>query len=89
MSNYLSPCHNQQWLLSLLSPFIKCAVLGVSLQRSLLDDEPHLLKEGGGGGRRLSLQEDVDGLGDGVAQLVALTVAALTALRVLAVSQSV
>ena len=87
MSNYLSPTNN--CLVSPLSPFIKCTVLGVSLQRPLLYDEPHLLEEGGGGCWWLSLQEDVDWLGNSVAQLVTLTVSALTALRVLAVSQSV
>ena len=88
MSNYLSPTNNCLSLLS-LSPFIKCTVLGVSLQRPLLYDEPHLLEEGCGGCWWLSLQEDVDWLGNSVAQLVTLTVSALTALRVLAVSQSV
>ena len=71
------------------SPFIKCAVLGVSLERPLLYDEPHLLEEGGGGSWRLPLEEDVDGLGDGVAQLVTLTVSTGAALWVLTVSQSV
>ena len=89
MSNYSSPYHNQQWFLSLLLPFIKCTVLGVSLQRALLYDEPHLLEEGCGGSWRLSLQEDVDWLGNSVAQLVTLTVSALTALGVLAVSEPV
>ena len=85
MSNYLSPYHNQQWFLSLLLPFIKCTVLGVSLQRALLYDEPHLLEEGCGGCGRLALQQDVDRLGHGVAQLVALAVAAAAALGVLTV----
>ena len=89
MSNYLSPYHNQQWSLSLLLPFIKCTVLGVSLQRALLYDEPHLLEEGCGGCWRLSLQEDVDWLGNSVAQLVTLTVSAGATLWVLAVSQSI
>ena len=37
----------------------------------------------------MSLQEDVDWLGNSVAKLVVLTVSALTALRILAVSESV
>ena len=71
------------------SPFIKCAVLGVSLERPLLYDEPHLLEEGGGGSWRLPLEEDVDGLGDGVAQLVGGAVPAAATLGVLAVPESI
>ena len=86
----MSPTTNKQQLfLSPPSPFIKCTVLGVSLQRALLYDEPHLLEERGGGCRGLSLQEDIDWLGHSVAQLVALTVSALAALGVLAVSEPV
>ena len=71
------------------SPLVEGTVLRVSLERALLDDEPHLLEEGGGGGGRLALQQDVDRLGHGVAQLVALAVAAAAALGVLAVPQPV
>ena len=71
------------------SPLVEGTVLGVSLERALLDDEPHLLEEGGGGGGRLALQQDVDGLGHGVAKLVAGAVWTLTTFRILAVSEPV
>ena len=71
------------------SPFIEGTVLGVSLQGALLDDEPHLLEEGSCRGRRLSLEQDADRLGDRVTQLIALTIRILTALGVLAISQSI
>ena len=71
------------------SPLVEGTVLGVSLERALLDDEPHLLEEGGGGGGRLALQQDVDGLGHGVAQLVGGAVPAVATLGVLAVPESI
>ena len=46
------------WPLDL--PLVEGRVLGVSLERPLLDDEAHLLEEGGGGRGRLPLQQDVD-----------------------------
>ena len=75
--------------LTLHPPLIEGTVLGVSLERALLDDEPHLLKEAGCGSWRLSLKQDVDGLGHGVAQLVAGAVWTLTTFRILAVSEPV
>ncbi len=50
---------------------------------------PAHLEERGGGGGRLALEEDVDGLGYGVAELVAAALLPLTALRVLAVTQPI
>ena len=47
------------------------------------------LEEGSCGGGWLSLEQDVDGLGYGVAELVAPALLLLTALRVLAVTQPV
>ncbi len=74
----------------MLSPLVESRVLGVSLQRALLDDEAHLLEEGGGGGGRLALQQDVDRLGHGLAQLTGLARGAQrAALGVLAVGQTV
>ena len=72
-----------------LLPFIESLLLGVALQSPVLDDEPHPLVEGCGDGRRLFPQEDVDGSGDGVAELGVFTHGGLAALRVLAVHQAV
>ena len=82
-SNTITQCS------TLHPPLIEGTVLGVSLERALLDDKPHLLKEAGCGGRRLSLEQDVDGLGHSVAQLIARTVGTLATFRILAVSEPV
>ena len=70
-------------------PFVEGRVLGVALQGSLLDDEPHLLEEGGRGGRRLPLQQDVDRPRHGRAKLAVLAHRVVAALRVFAVDQAI
>ena len=70
-------------------PFIEALLLGVALKAPVLYDEPHPLVEGCGDGWRLFPQEDVDGSGDGVAELGVFTHGGLAALRVLAVHQAV
>ena len=70
-------------------PFIEGRILGVSLERSLLDDEAHLLEEGGGGRGRLPLQQDVDRPVHGGAQRVGGARRLRAALRVLAVGEAV
>ena len=70
-------------------PFIEPLLLGVALEAPVLYDEPHPLVEGGGDGWRLFPEEDVYGGGHSVAELGVFTDLALTALRVLAVHQTV
>ena len=70
-------------------PLVEGGVLGVSLERSLLDDEAHLLEEGGGGRGRLPLQQNVDGSVHGAAQRVGGAGRTGAALGVLAVGQAV
>ena len=70
-------------------PFIESGTLDVALKSLVLDDELHLLEEGGRHCRRLLPQEDVDGLRHRVAELALLADRAFAALGVLAVSQAV
>ena len=70
-------------------PLVECCVLGVSLERPLLDDEAHLLEEGGGRRGRLPLQQDVDRPVHGAAQRVGRAGRPGAALGVLAVGQAV
>ena len=70
-------------------PLVERSVLGVTLQTALLDDEAHFLEEGGRGRRGLPLEEDVDGPGDGGAELGTLAVGTVAALGVLAVCEAV
>ena len=70
-------------------PFIESGTLDVALKSLVLDDELHLLEEGGGHGRRLLPQQDVDGLRHGVAELALLADRALAAFRVFAIRQTI
>ena len=71
------------------SPLVESLLLGVALQAAVLDDEPHPLVEAGGDGGRLLAQQDVDGGGDGVAELGVLAGGVLATLGVLTVHQAV
>ncbi len=70
-------------------PFVESGTLNVTLKSFVLDDELHLLEEGGRHGRRLLPEEDVDGLWHRVAELALLADGTLAALRVLAIGQAV
>lgn len=70
-------------------PFVEPRPLNVALKALVLDDELHLLEEGGRHGRRLLPEEDVDRLRHGVAELALLADRAFAAFRVLAVRQTI
>ena len=70
-------------------PLIEGRVFGVALERSFLDDKPHLLEERGRGGRRLSLKQDVDGPRNSRAQLTVFTARSVAAFRVYTVGYTV
>ncbi len=75
------------WLKGL--PLVESLLLGVALEPLVLYDKAHTLVEGGGEGRRLLPQQDVNGGGDGVTELGALAGGGFAAFRVLAVHQAV
>ena len=70
-------------------PFVESCPLDVGLEALVLDDELHLLEEGGREGGGLLAEEDVEGLRDGVAELTLGAHGALAALGVLAVGEAV
>lgn len=71
------------------SPLVERCGLGVGLQRSFLDDEAHPLEEGGGDGRWLLPQQDVDGVVGAVAKIGLLAGCAGAAFRVLTVREAI
>ncbi len=70
-------------------PFIEGKALGVPLQRALLDDEPHFLKECCRSRGRLPLEQDVPGRGHRGAELTRRAGGADAALGVLAVGKTI
>ena len=74
---------------SLRLPFVKCSIFSVSLQRAFFNNKPHFLEKWGRWGRRLALQQNINGPSHCCAKLTSFADWGFTAFWVLAVNKAV
>ena len=74
---------------SLRLPFVKCSIFSVSLQRAFFNNKPHFLEKWGRWGRRLALQQNINGPSHCCAKLTSFADWGFTAFWVLAVNEAV